>query len=150
MVAIARALSPDRATAEDLAQDSFVTAHKHWDRVGAYDDPRAWVRRVMINRATSLRRRVKAEVRALARAGHDPERGETADLTPATSEVWDEVQRLPRRQQQAMVLHYVGQLSTREIGDALGCSHGAVKTHLHRARETLRAQLHQWRDDEHG
>jgi RNA polymerase sigma-70 factor (ECF subfamily) len=150
MVALARALSPDRSSAEDLAQESFVMAHKHWARVGAYGDPRAWVRRVMINRATSLRRRVGAELRALTRAGHDPERGETADLSPSTSEVWDEVRRLPPRQRQALVLHYVGQLSTQEIGDALGCSQGAVKTHLHRARETLRIRLHQWRDDEHG
>jgi RNA polymerase sigma-70 factor (ECF subfamily) len=146
MVAIARALSPDRAAAEDLAQESFAAAHRHWGRVGDYDDPRAWVRRVMVNRATSMRRRIGAEMRALTRAGHDPSRGMTTELTPATTAIWDEVRRLPRRQQQAVVLHYVGRLSTEEIGAALGCSPGAVKTHLHRARETLRTLLEDWRE----
>lgn len=146
MVAIARALCPDRATAEDLAQESFAQAHRHWDRVSSYDDPRGWVRRVMINRATSMRRRVGAELRALARSGHDPDRGVASDLTPTTAGVWVEVQRLPRRQQQALVLHYVGQLTIEEIGGALGCSPGAVKTHLHRGRETLRGRLGDWKE----
>jgi RNA polymerase sigma-70 factor (ECF subfamily) len=146
IVAVARAVSTDRAAAEDLAQDAFATAHRHWARISAYDDPRGWVRRVMINRATSLRRRVGAELRALTRVGHDPARGVSTDLTPATTGVWEEVRRLPRRQQQAIVLHYVGQLSTEEIGEALGCSSGAVKTHLHRGRETLRTRLEDWRE----
>ncbi|MCI0679466.1 MAG: sigma-70 family RNA polymerase sigma factor, partial [Actinobacteria bacterium] len=130
MVALARVMAPSRAVAEDLAQESFTVAHRHWDRVARYDDPRAWVRRVMINRAMSVRRRIAAEMRALLRAGHDPYRGVSQDLTPATTEIWEEVRRLPRRQQQAIVLHYVGQLSTEEIGAAMGCSAGAVKTHL--------------------
>jgi RNA polymerase sigma-70 factor (ECF subfamily) len=144
MVAIARALSPDRASAEDLAQDSFASAHRHWEKISTYDDPRAWVRRVMVNRATSMRRRIGAEMRTLTRAGHDPGRGMTTDLTPSTTAIWDEVRRLPRRQQQAVVLHYVGQLSTEEIGRAMDCSPGAVKTHLHRARATLKGRLAGW------
>jgi RNA polymerase sigma-70 factor (ECF subfamily) len=147
VVAMARALAPDRASAEDLAQESFAVAHRHWDRVSRYDDPKAWVRRVMINRAASMRRRVGAHLRALTRAGHDPDRGVVHDLAPPTDEVWEEVRRLPRRQQQAIVLHYVGQLSTEEIGDAMGCSAGAVKSHLHRGREALRERLSAWSEE---
>lgn len=147
VVAVARALAPDRAAAEDLAQESFAMAHRHWDRISRYQDPKSWVRRVMINKATSMRRRIGAELRALTRAGHDPHRGVSPDLSPSTGEVWDEVRRLPRRQQQAVVLHYVGQLSTEEIGDAMGCSPGTVKSHLHRARETLRGRLANWNQE---
>lgn len=147
VVAVARALAPDRAAAEDLAQESFAVAHRHWDRISRYHNPRSWVRRVMINKATSMRRRIGAELRAMTRAGHDPHRGVTPDLTPSTGEVWDEVRRLPRRQQQAVVLHYVGQLTTEEIGEAMGCSTGAVKSHLHRARETLRGRLADWNQE---
>ncbi len=147
MVAIARAFVPDRATAEDIAQDSFAAAHRNWSRVSRYDQPTAWVRRVMINRATSMRRRLGAEMRALARSGHDPTRGRTGDLSPPTDELWDEVRQLPRRQQQALVLHYVGQLSTEEIGAAMSCSPGTVKTHLHRGREALRGRLSDWNQE---
>jgi RNA polymerase sigma-70 factor (ECF subfamily) len=147
IVAVARAFSPDRSAAEDLAQEAFAAAHRHWDRVSRYDDPRAWVRRVLINRATSLRRRLGAERRAVDRAGHDPHRGFQADLSLPTQEVWNEVRRLPRRQQQAVVLHYVGQLSIEEIADAMGCSAGAVKAHLHRARTALKDRLTDWNEE---
>ncbi|HEX6947516.1 MAG TPA: SigE family RNA polymerase sigma factor [Acidimicrobiia bacterium] len=144
IVAVARAFSPDRSAAEDLAQEAFAAAHRHWDRISRYEDPRAWVRRVLINRATSLRRRLGAEKRAVTRAGHDPARGVVNDLSLPTEEVWREVRSLPRRQQQAVVLHYVGQLTTDEIADAMGCSAGAVKSHLHRARMALKDRLADW------
>ncbi len=36
--------------AEDAVQEAFARAHISWRRIGAYDDPVAWVRRVAINR----------------------------------------------------------------------------------------------------
>ena len=147
IVAMARAMAPDRSAAEDLAQESFAAAHRNWASVSKYEDPKSWVRRVMINRATSMRRRLGAELRAMTRAGHDPHRGVAHDLTPSSAGVWDQVRRLPRRQQQAIVLHYVGQLSTEEIANAMGCSAGAVKSHLHRGRETLRERLSGWSEE---
>jgi DNA-directed RNA polymerase specialized sigma24 family protein len=33
MVAVARALIGDRGKAEDLAQESFISAHRHWDEI---------------------------------------------------------------------------------------------------------------------
>lgn len=146
MLGIALALARDTSEAEDLVQDAFISAHRHWDRVSQFDSPRAWVRRVLINRVTSLRRRLSAELRALARIG--PPAPAAPDLSPETSDVWKEVHRLPRRQQQAIALHYVGQLSMVEIADVMGCSEGAVKSHLHRARETLRDSLGPWNEEE--
>jgi RNA polymerase sigma factor (sigma-70 family) len=61
--------------------------------------------------------------------------------------VWDEVGRLPRRQAQAIVLHYVEQLSVEEIGEVMGCSPGAVKSHLHRARARLNERLQEWDEE---
>lgn len=146
IVAMARALLHDAAAAEDMAQESFMAAHRHWDRVSRYEAPQAWVRRVMINRATSLRRRLGAEMRALAKAGPQEESA-LPDLSPPTTEVWEEVRRLSRRQRQAVVLHYVGQLSMNEVGEAMGCSSGAVKSHLHRAREALATRLSDWNQE---
>jgi len=145
MLGIALALVDGTSAAEDLVQESFLTAHRRWDRVSQYDSPRAWVRRVLINRATSWRRRVASEVRAVARVG--PLEPESPDLSPETAEVWRAVHRLPRRQQQAVALHYIGQLSMVEIADVMGCSEGAVKSHLHRAREQLRGTLAAWNEE---
>jgi RNA polymerase sigma-70 factor (ECF subfamily) len=146
LVAIARALTRSGAAAEDLAQETFVSAHRQWDRVSTYDDPGAWLRRVLINRATSWHRKMGAEWRAISRlGGRAPDT--LPDLSPPATEVWDQVRRLPRRQAQATVLHYVDQLSVEEIGEVLGVSPGAVKTHLHRARSNLGQTLKAWREE---
>lgn len=145
MLGIALALARDTGTAEDLVQEAFISAHRRWDRVSQYDSPQAWVRRVLINRATSLRRRLSAESRAVSRVG--PPQPDPPDLSAETRGVWREVQELPRRQQQAVALYYVGQLSIVEVADAMGCSRGAVKSHLHRARETLKVSLADWREE---
>jgi RNA polymerase sigma factor (sigma-70 family) len=147
MVAIARALLRSGAIAEDVAQESFVTAHRHWHRVSGYDDPGAWLRRVVINRATSAQRRRGAEQRAMDRLGSQTSEGTLPGLSPQSTEVWHEVRLLPRRQAQATVLHYVDQLTLEEIGRVLGCSAGAVKTHLHRARARLSSSLAGWSED---
>ncbi|MGH3650491.1 MAG: RNA polymerase sigma factor, partial [Acidimicrobiia bacterium] len=125
---------------------AFISAHRRWDRVSQYDSPRAWLRRVLVNRATSRRRRLAAELRAVTRVG--PPHPAPPDLSPETADIWKEVRRLPRRQQQAVALHYVGQLSMVEIADVMGCSEGAVKSHLHRAREALRDSLAAWNEEE--
>ena len=138
-VAIARGLLGQGAPAEDLAQECFVAAHRHWNRVSGYDDPKAWLRRVLVNRATSFHRRRLVEWRAMARLGVPDE--VVPEISPQSTEVWDEVRRLPRRQAQVTVLHYVDQMTVDEIGAVLGCSPGAVKSHLFRARERLGERL---------
>lgn len=146
MVAIARALVAERSQAEDLVQESFISAHRNWSRVGTYDQPRLWVRRVLINRATSLRRRLGSEWRAMTRLKAEPTRV-GSDLSLPTLEVWEEVRRLPARQQQVVVLHYVSDLGVAEIGATLGLAPGTVKAHLHRARQQLKTTLSAWEED---
>lgn len=147
MVAIARALVAERSQAEDLVQESFISAHRHWSRVGSYDQPRLWVRRVLINRATSLRRRLGSEWRAMTRLRAEPLTRVVSDLSFPTLEVWEEVRRLPARQRQVVVLHYVTDLGVAEIGETLGLAPGTVKAHLHRARQQLKTTLSEWEED---
>jgi RNA polymerase sigma-70 factor, ECF subfamily len=144
MVAIARALVPDKAHAEDIVQESFIVAHRRWGRVADYESPRLWLRRVVINRCTSLRRRLGSEVKAMTKIA--PREDIRTDLSLPTTEVWDEVRKLPRRQQQAIALHYVSGLGVAEIADTLECAEGTVKTHLHRARQQLKETLSSWEE----
>jgi RNA polymerase sigma-70 factor (ECF subfamily) len=147
MVAIARAFVGSGASAEDLAQESLLAAHRHWERVSAYDEPGAWVRRVLINRAASFLRRRGAERRAVTRLGGQTGEDTLPELTPQAVEVWEAVRRLPRRQAQATVLRYIDQLTMEEVGEVMGCSAGAVKTHLFRARANLSEILSSWREE---
>jgi RNA polymerase sigma-70 factor (ECF subfamily) len=140
VVGLAYVLTGDRSEAEDLAQDAFAAASRRWDQIGTYDQPRAWVRRVVVNRSVSWRRRRAAEFRALARLGPRRDSSELA-VSAETSALWSAVRRLPARQAQTIALVYLADLPVAETARVLGCGTETVKTHLKRARKTLAEQL---------
>jgi len=125
------------AVAEDIAQEALLAAHRRWQRVENLDRPDLWLRRVAMNRAISVHRRLVSEVSAFTRL----RRLETqpAVAVPEDAEVWAEVQRLPRRQAAVVVLRFVEGLTYDEIGAVLGCSAETARTHFRRAKERLAA-----------
>lgn len=142
VVGLAYALSGSRAASEDLAQEAFIAAHRNWDRIGAYDKPEAWVRRVVSNLSVSRYRRLTTEAKALARLGGM--RRDTAVLPelPAEAEAfWEQVRRLPKRQCQAIALFYLEDRSVSDIAEILECSPNTVKVHLHKGRAHLAERL---------
>lgn len=139
LVALAYGLSGSRAAAEELVQEAFLAAHRRWHEIGAYDEPAAWLRRVVVNRAVSVVRRRVAEGLALARLGA---RRQLPEALPEHDEaVWRAVRALPRRQAQVVALHYVDDLAVAEMAAILGCAEGTVKAHLHQARRSLARTL---------
>jgi RNA polymerase sigma-70 factor (ECF subfamily) len=139
IVGLAYVLSGSRSGAEDLAQDAFVAAYRSWEQVSGFDDPGAWVRRVVANRATSRLRRKAAEARALVRLGR-PNRT-IPPLDPEADLIWREVRRLPLRQAQAIALRYLDGQEVSGIARILECSENTVHTHLRRGRESLSRRL---------
>lgn len=146
VVALAYGLSGSRSGAEELAQEAFLEAHRAWDRIAAYDDPAAWVRRVVVNRSVSQVRRRVAEAKALTRVMGRREL--PAVLDEPDAEFWRAVRRLPRRQAQAVALHYLDDLSVADVAAVLEISPDTVKVHLHRGRQALAASLGLATDDE--
>ena len=139
VVGLAYALSGSRLGAEDLAQDAFIAAHQRWDRIGGYDKPGAWVRRVVANNAISGFRRKAAERKAVSRlAGL---RQPLPELEPEDEEFWQMVRDLPKRQGQAVALFYIEDRSIDEISEILGCSPSTAKVHLFRGRRALAEKL---------
>ncbi len=136
---LAYVLSGSSAAAEDVTQEAFVAAYREWDRIGTYEKPGAWVRRVVANKAASVVRRRVSEAKALARLGGRLSPG--IELGAATDEVWREVRRLPKRQAQAVALRYLEDRSLEDIAEILGLSPGTVKTHLLRGRQALARRL---------
>ena len=144
-VGLAYALTGRRHVAEEVAQEAFITGYRRWDRISRYDKPDAWLRRIIVNRSTSVLRRGVTEVKAIRRLrggmDHLPE------LEPDAADVWEEVRALPRRQSQAIALFYLEDLSIDQIAEILECSSGTVKAHLRRGRERLGRKLHGWREE---
>jgi RNA polymerase sigma factor (sigma-70 family) len=139
--ALAYALSGSRWAAEDIAQDAFVVAHRQWGRVGGYDDPGAWVRRVAANLAVSAVRRRLVEARALVRLAARRQEQPYAALPGEDGDFWRAVRQLPRRQAQVVALVALEDLSTAEVAAMLGCSQRTAQVHLQKARATLTVRL---------
>jgi RNA polymerase sigma-70 factor (ECF subfamily) len=144
-VGLAYALTGKRHLAEEVTQEAFIAAYRKWEQISRYDVPEAWLRRVAVNRATSMLRRGLTEVRAIPRLRsaleHIPE------LEPEAADVWEAVRALPRRQAQAIALFYLEDLSLEQIADILECSPGTVKAHLRRGRVRLGRKLHAWKEE---
>jgi len=139
VVGLAYALSGSRVAAEDIAQDAFVAAHRAWERVGTFDKPEAWVRRVTSNLAVSFFRTRMREARAVARL---KSRDSYLPRLPADdAHFWKAVRALPKRQAQTMALHYLEDLPVSEIAEILGCTESTVKVHLHRGRGKLAKRM---------
>lgn len=126
--------------AEDLVQDVLESAWRSWDRISKVDDPRVWVRRMLLNRAVSVHRRRAAERRALGRTPKD-DVVHLPDVTGELDRLLVEVRRLPKRQGQVVALLYVDGLDLPEIASVLGCGPETARTHLRRARATLARRL---------
>ena len=139
VVGLAFALSGSRIAAEDIAQDAFLAAHREWERIGRYEKPGAWVRRVVSNLSVSLVRTRVRETKALARL--KPRSSFIPRLPAEDEEFWKAVRALPTRQCQAVALHYLEDRSVADIAGILGCSESTVKVHLHKGRAGLARRL---------
>jgi RNA polymerase sigma-70 factor (ECF subfamily) len=137
--AVVWALTGNVWTAEEIAQDALLRAHRDWHRISEYDEPGAWVRRVAINLTTSRLRRAVREVRALGLlAGR---RNDDWHMPESSREFWAVVRSLPRRQAAVLALHYYEDLPIADIAHVLGMAEGTVKATLHKGRDALRKRL---------
>ena len=142
LVAIGLALTGNAEVANDLAQETMARAHRNWSLVSATDVPNAWLRRVMKNLIVDHFRRRDAESRAIGRVAHrrvnDADHLFEEHESSAMSEL---LSVLPERQQMAVALRYVGDLSITEIAAVLEIAEGTVKATLWKARRRLAAHL---------
>jgi RNA polymerase sigma-70 factor (sigma-E family) len=133
-------LCGDHHRAEDAVAEALARTWPRW-RGGGIDDPKAYVRRAIVN---ELRGRAR---RASVRRRHDDRRRvepavRLLDHDAAERDaVHEALLRLPLRQRAAVVLRFYEDRSEQQTADLLGVSPGTVKTHVHRAIEQLRTLL---------
>ena len=129
----------DREVAADCVQDAFTRAYVRWSRVSRLEDPVGWIRHVAVNRMRDHFRRAGRGRRAVERLGGQAQTVAEAPREP--SELAAMLSMLPEQQRIAAALFYVEDLSVSEIASAMRLSDGAVKYHLHAARQSLRSTL---------
>lgn len=132
VVTAVRAFSGDSDLAREATQEAFARAYARWGRVREAAWPQAWVTTTAMNIVRRSHRRRPAPAK-------DPLPAEAP--TSDRLDVLSALRALPERQRQAVVLHYLMDLSVTAVADVMGVSDGAIKAHLHRARAALRDAL---------
>jgi RNA polymerase sigma factor (sigma-70 family) len=123
-------LCRDEELARDATQEAFARLLERWHRLQGEPWLGGWVMTSALNIARrSLRRPRSIEAGASQQTGIE-------DV-----ELWDVVRELPAKQRAAVVLRYRIGLDTVLIAEAMGLREGTVRTHLARARHTLKERL---------
>ena len=137
----ARALVGDRATADDLVQDTLERA---WAKLHLYrrgTDLRAWLFTVMHNvhvnrvRASRPTDTLEDEMPELAQRAAQGDTLLVRDLDRG-------IALLPAEQRAVLLLVTLEEMSYEQVARALGIPIGTVMSRLSRAREKLRALMH--------
>jgi RNA polymerase sigma-70 factor, ECF subfamily len=142
LVAQLVAVLGDRQEAEDAAQEAFARALARWPRVSGYDVPESWVRRVALHIAVDSGRRWRRRLGTSAKllALRRPRDIEPSDALPFTP-VGRALMRLPLRDREVLVLHYVADMSVQRISADRGLPTGTVKDRLAAGRRRLELEL---------
>ncbi len=136
--------------AEDLTAQVFMRALAGLPGFREQSEPpgssfRVWLFQICRNTVSNERRRLR-------RHPDSPldlalEIASTDDVQAAALErdqldrAWQAIGRLPEERRQALVLRFVEEMSTREIGEVLGRSEGATRVLIHRALHAVARQL---------
>ncbi|MBK9229646.1 MAG: sigma-70 family RNA polymerase sigma factor [Anaerolineae bacterium] len=125
--------------AEDLTQETFVKAYHALARLPADSNYRAWLYRIATNTCYDALRR-KRLIQWLPFFDDDagPQTDSPEHATAEALAVRTALAQLPADQRTCLVLYIYDSFSTEEIAQVMGCSRGAVKTRLFRARERFR------------
>ncbi len=138
----------NREEALDAAQEVFIKLHRMLPKFDCGGNLSAWLYRVCLNHCIDVKRRSSSSELELTEDEWDRLQGGdegdpswnlgNRELRDAIRSAVDE---LPERQRFAFILRHYQFLSLIEIAETMGCSVGAVKSHLSRATSHLRSTL---------
>ena len=145
-----------RAGREDLVQEVFLRVVRARDRYVPTARFSTWLYRIVFNLAVNETQRSSGDMLSLDRPRADSDDGGGAmEITDTRMEdpscamerddavlaVRQAIESLPEKQRLALILAKYHDTSYAEIAEVLGSSEKAIKSLIHRARETLRELL---------
>jgi RNA polymerase sigma-70 factor, ECF subfamily len=136
---------PDQA--QDAAQEAMMAAYEQWQtKIGRLGQDERWrfIVKVLANKRIDNLRRLDARRRALNklyRRHADSLSIVHVDTDVQVREAVRLMLTLPPRQRVIAVLHWIEEMPLAEISATLGMSSSTARSHLDRARTTLRRQL---------
>jgi RNA polymerase sigma factor (sigma-70 family) len=150
IIAVVARMVRDVGVAEELAQDTLITALEHWPRTGVPDKPAAWLMTAAKRRALDHLRHMKVLERSHEEIGHELEAlGEAYAPAPEDAlddDIGDDLLRLvftachpvlSREARVALTLRLLGGLTTDEIARAFLVPEPTIAQRIVRAKRTL-------------
>ena len=140
--------------AEDLTEQTFLQAYRHFERAQRESDGRPlrpWLIRIAHNLAAnyyrdrSRRPQTQLEDASVVPAPYGTE--QLAEGREELKEVLAGVSKLPDDRREALIMRFALDMDNREIARALGRTEGATKVLLHRAIKQLEQGLSEDTDD---
>ncbi|HQZ18291.1 MAG TPA: sigma-70 family RNA polymerase sigma factor [Vicinamibacteria bacterium] len=138
----------NREDAEDVTQETFITAYRKLDSFRGESRLRTWLSRIAWNRSMDHRRRGRfrsflhldePDAVELPSLEADPERATLA--ASAHARVRREIDRLPETLRDTLLLASAGDLDYASIAEMLGVREGTVKSRVFEARAMVRLAL---------
>lgn len=134
-----RHLAP--SAAEDAVSDTFLVAWRKLDEMPS--EPRGWL---IITARNTIRNRYRTQARSLALSDRLQQitrmATEPADVTAERrADLLTALTALNADEREAILLVSWDGLTGEEAAQALGCSHGALRVRVHRARQKMAAAL---------
>ncbi len=148
LYAFCRRLAGNAPDAEDLFQETFLTAAERCGRLNADRNVKSYLFGVAARlwknkRAKDARRARLAPWAALT--DQDADKGEAPDALLIRGEeeglIRAAAAELPDKLRVALYMRYASDLSVEEIARALGVPQGTVKSRLHKARAEIKRQM---------
>lgn len=142
----------NRLDAEDVVQETFIRLYKKKDMYRKIAKFSTWIYTIASNLAkTELRKRKRRRTLSLSKIGYDDKDFEIPDeeLKPDSivenemkfDFIKKEIDKLPDRFKEVVVLRDMEQLSYEEISDILHIPIGTVKSRVNRGRKRLQSNL---------
>lgn len=133
--------------ARDVTQETLVSAWRELHKVRRAERLEAWLRSILMNRARNVlrSRRRHPAVAYEPMAGHDI--GHFEEPMMGLHGRWaveDALAELRPEERAVVVLHYLADLTLRQVAETLGLREGTVKSRLHAG---LRALRHHFAED---
>lgn len=134
-----------RAVAEDIVQDSFITAYEKLETCDRPERFAAWCFHIVRNRCHDHLRSPRSrasdakDLDTMPAADADP--AEAAELADLRTALVGAVASLSPLLREAFVLYHEQSLTYPQMAERLGASESALKMRVKRAREELQARL---------
>jgi RNA polymerase sigma-70 factor, ECF subfamily len=126
--------------AEELCQETFLAAYRAFPRTSADLRLSSWLHTIALNRARSYHRRRRLKTFLPLTDDHASPAADLQQSVAARDSVLRALSRLPKAYREPLLLQLGSGLSCKEIGEVLGCSEGAIKVRLMRARQAFRRE----------